>query len=327
MKVTVFSARPYDRLFLKDPVGSLEFRFVDVRLDPSTVSLARGSGAVCVFVHDQLDAPVLEELKGLGVGLVALRCAGFNKLDMERAKALGIAVVRVPEYSPYSVAEHAFGLLLMLNRKLHRAQWRVREGNFNLDGLMGFDLHGKSVGVIGTGRIGTAFAKIALGFGCRVFACDPNPEAELKAQGVEYLSLPKLLKQCKVISLHLPLTPSSHHLISDRQFQEMQLGAILVNTSRGGLVDSAALIRSLKSGRLGGACLDVYELEEGVFFQDSSQTGIADDQLSRLVGFPNVVLTGHQAFFTEEAMTAIAETTISNLHAFASGGPLHHRLC
>ncbi|MEI6240979.1 MAG: 2-hydroxyacid dehydrogenase [Planctomycetia bacterium] len=324
MIVAAFSTKPYDREFLEAAAGDagITWRWFESRLDADTVRLAEGATAVNCFVNDDLGADVLERLHALGVRLVTLRCAGFNQVDLPAAARLGLPIVRVPEYSPHAVAEHAAGLVLMLDRKLHKAYNRVREGNFSLDGLLGFDLHGRSVGVVGTGRIGRCFAEIMLGFGCRVLAHDPRPDAALAARGVAFAPLPDLLAVSDIISLHCPLTPATHHLIDATTIARMKHGVMLVNTSRGGLVDTRAVIAALKTGRIGSLGLDVYEEEADLFFEDKSNTIIGDDVFSRLLTFPNVVVTAHQAFFTRNALEAIAAQTVRNLVHFQRGEPL-----
>lgn len=326
MQVTVYSTRPYDRQAIERAPGysGHNFNFLDARLDASTVATAAGADAVCAFVNDQLSRPVLQALAKLGVRLVVLRCAGFNQVDLVAAQELGIAVGRVPEYSPYAVAEHTLALLLTLNRKIHRAYARVREGNFALDGLLGFDMHGRTVGVVGTGHIGEVFCKLMTGFGCTLLAADPTPNPQCLTMGVQYVPLPELLARSDVVSLHCPLTPHTHHLIDAAAFASMKRGAMLLNTSRGAVVDTQAAIAALKAGQLGSLGLDVYEEEGGLFFRDLSGAGIQDDVFARLLTFPNVVVTGHQAFFTEDALAAIASTTLANLDAFAAiGKPMH----
>jgi len=326
MRVAVFSTQPYDRQFL--PVanagGRHELVFLQPRLDASTVALAAGAQAVCAFVNDRLDAAALEGLHALGVRLVALRCAGFNNVDLAAAARLGMAVGRVPEYSPHAVAEHTAALLLTLNRKTHRAHARVREGNFALDGLLGFDLHGRTVGVVGTGKIGECFLRIMAGFGCRLLAHDPQPNPDCVALGVHYVGLPELLAQSDVVSLHCPLTPQTHHLIDAGALALMRRGAMLINTSRGAVIDTRAVIAALKSGALGSLAIDVYEEESDLFFRDLSGDMIHDDVFARLLTFPNVLVTGHQGFFTHEALSAIARTTVENLDAFEAGGQPAH---
>lgn len=323
--VAFYNTKSYDREFFEraPDAGQLHCRFHDFRLTHETVTSVDGAQAVCVFVNDWLDAACLQSLHGAGVRLVALRCAGYNNVDLTAAKSLGLAVTRVPAYSPYAVAEHTLALLLALNRKIHRAYNRVREHNFSLGGLVGFDLHGKTVGLVGTGKIGRIAAQIFRGFGTEVLACDPFPAPEwAAAHGVRYTDFATLLAASHIVSLHLPLTPQSRHLLNPAHFARMKPGAFLVNTSRGKLVDTAALIASLKSGRLGGVALDVYEEEEGIFFEDRSGEILPDDELARLLTFPNVLITAHQAFLTQEALGEIARVTTANLLNFAAGRPL-----
>ncbi|NKF22443.1 2-hydroxyacid dehydrogenase [Solimonas marina] len=327
MRVLFFSARPYDRRSFAAANGRHELVFTETRLSAQTAGLAASYPAICTFVNDRLDAETLAALAAGGLRYVALRCAGFNQVDLRAAERLGIEVARVPAYSPYAVAEYAVGLLLTLNRKFHRAYNRVRENNFLLDGLEGFDLHGKTVGVVGAGRIGAVFANIMLGFGCRVLVHDPHSDdAALRAAGAQFVGLDTLLAQAQIVSLHCPLTPETHHLIDAAALARMQHGAMLINTSRGGLLDTAAVVGALKSGRLGALGLDVYEQEGDLFFEDLSSTIVEDDVFQRLLTFPNVVVTGHQAFFTQEALAAIARTTLVNLDDFAAGRPCPNRL-
>ncbi len=326
MRVAVYSTRPYDREFLARANADHrhELRFLGVRLEAGTTAAAHGCDAVCAFVNDDLGEPVLRALHAQGVRLVALRSAGFNHVDLAAAAALGIAVGRVPEYSPHAVAEHTVALILALNRKTHRAYARVREGNFSLDGLMGFDLHGRTVGIVGAGKIGRCFARIMLGFGCRVLAADQQPDAECAALGVRYVELAALLAASDIVSLHCPLTPATRHLIDARALAAMKPGAMLINTSRGAVVDTRAVIRALKTGQLGSLGIDVYEEEADLFFRDLSGEVIRDDVFARLLTFPNVVVTAHQAFFTADALTDIARTTLANLDTYAAEGrPLH----
>lgn len=326
MNVTLFNMRGYERdLFERLKTPELNLKYVTERLTLDTADAARGSAAVCCFANDQLQAPVLQRFGELGVKLIALRSAGYNHVDLEAAKRAGLPVVRVPEYSPYAVAEHAVALLQTLNRKIHRAYNRVRELNFSLEGLVGFDLHGKTVGVIGAGRIGRAFARIMHGYGCRVLVYDQARDAELEKIAT-YSDLPELLLTSDIVSLHIPLSKETYHLLNAERLQWMKAGAFVINTGRGALIDTPALIAALKHKRLGGACLDVYEEEENVFFQDLSSRGLDDDCLARLLTFPNVLVTSHQAFLTTEALTAIVTTTLANLQAFASGGELQHRV-
>ena len=318
----VFDTKPYDReQFQRTSANSgIEWRFLEFRLTKETAATAKGAQAVCVFVNDQLDRPCLETLAAQCVKLVALRCTGFNNVDLAAANELKLTVTRVPVYSPYAVAEHAVALLLTLNRKVHRAFNRVRELNFSLNGLVGFDLHGKTAGVVGTGKTGRIVAQIVRGFGMKVLACDPFPNRDWAArQGVEYVDASSLARLSDVISLHIPLTPETKHIICCETLDLMKPGAILINVSRGALIDTTALIEALKSGRLGGVALDVYEEEEGVFFEDLSSQVLQDDELARLLTFPNVIITAHQAFLTREALSDIARTTVANLEALAGG--------
>ena len=321
MRVAVFSTKPYDADYLgrANADHGHELVFLEPRLTARTASLAEGHEAVCAFVHDVLDADVLDVLAAGGTTLVALRSAGCNHVDLRAAERLGLTVVRVPAYSPHAVAEHALALILSLNRKIHRAHARVREGNFTLGGLLGFDLHGKTVGVIGTGSIGTVLARIMTGFGCTMLAHDLHPNEECLALGVRYVPLGELFAGSDIITLHCPLTPETHHVVDEAALGQMREGVMLVNTSRGALVDTSAVIEALKSGRIGYLALDVYEEEESLFFQDLSDRVITDDVFSRLLTFPNVLITSHQAFFTEEALEHIAATTLANITAVERG--------
>lgn len=321
MRILMFSTQPYDReSFLQvAPPSGIELVFQHVRLSLDTAVLAAGYEVVCAFVNDELSAPVLERLAEGGTRLIALRCAGFNQVDLDAARRLGLAVTRVPAYSPHAVAEHTVALILALNRRLPRAYNRTREGDFSLRGLVGFDLVGKTVGVVGSGQIGLVFARIMAGFGCQVLAYDPQPNPELLAFGGRYLELEALLAQARIVSLHCPLTPATRHLINPHTLGLMQPGAMLINTGRGGLVDTPAVIAALKSGRLGYLGLDVYEEEAEVFFEDHSDLPLQDDVLARLLTFPNVIVTAHQAFLTHEALQAIAATTLDNVAAWAAG--------
>jgi D-lactate dehydrogenase len=318
MRIAMFSSKPYDRLFFEGQKKGHEILYLEPHLNEQTVSLAQGAEVACCFVNDRLTAEVLGNLKELGIRLVAMRCAGYNNVDLAAAKQLGLPVCRVPEYSPYAVAEHTVGLILTLNRNIHRAYNRVRENDYSLNGLMGFDLHGKTVGVVGSGKIGRAFIDIMLGFGCRVLVHDlvENPEVSQRAR---YVSLPELWAQSDIVSLHCPLTPATHHLINVEVVESMKPGVMLINTSRGGLVDTPAVIRGLKSGHIGYLGLDVYEEEGDLFFEDLSNQVVQDDVFARLTTFPNVVVTGHQAFFTREALLRIAEVTLANIEAFSQG--------
>ena len=327
MKTAVFSARRYDKTMLARANASAghELRFLEDRLTAASAPLAAGCEAVCVFVNDTVDAEVLAILAGQGTRLVATRSTGYNQIDAA-AERLGIAVVRVTDYSPHSVAEFAVGLLLAVNRKIARASVRTREGNFDLDGLMGVDLHGKTVGVIGTGKIGTIFARIMVGFGCTVVGYDRYPSAAFEALGGRYIPVDELLACSDVVSLHCPLTDETRHIVDAAALARAKRGAILVNTSRGGLVDTEAATEALKTGQLGGLAIDVYEQEAALFFQDLSSTIICDDVIQRLVSFPNVIVTGHQAFFTEEAIGQIMQTTIDSITAFERGEALVNRI-
>lgn len=321
MNVAVFSTRPYDRKALEKAGEGERFslRFLEARLEPDTAGLADGCEAVCLFVNDTADAATLQRLHAGGVRGVLTRSAGFNHIDLGAARELGLPVLRVPAYGPHGVAEHALALLLTLNRRTHRAYNRVREGNFALDGLMGFELHGKTVGVVGTGVIGTEAAKLFLGFGCRVLATDQRENPELVAAGVTYRALADLWPDVDVVSLHCPLTPETHHLINDAVLEALPAHAIVINTSRGGLVDTAAALRGLRKHGFGGLGIDVYEEEANLFFEDHNQQGLTDELLAQLVALPNVLVTGHQAFFTREAVERIAETTLENLRALKAG--------
>jgi D-lactate dehydrogenase len=327
MDVTVFGTKPYDRTFLDAAVGTKHrLHYLDLRLTAKTAVLAKGSQAVCAFVNDQIDADVLAEFKRLGVGLVALRSAGFNNVDLPAAKRLGISVARVPAYSPDAVAEHAVALMLSLNRKTHLAYARLREGNFALDGLIGFNFAGRTVGVIGTGKIGGCVAKIMLGFGCKVVAYDVKPNPDYEALGVTYGTIDAILAHADIITLHCPLTPATKHLINAAAIAKMKPGIMLINTSRGGIVDTQAVTDGLNSGAIGYLGLDVYEEEGDLFFEDLSDTVIHDDVFERLLMFRNVLVTGHQAFLTEEALRAIAETTVENISTFEATGTPRYAL-
>lgn len=323
MNVAVFSTKPYDREFLQaaNEGHGHNLTFFEPHLTESTAPLADGFACVCAFVNDDLNATVLQRLADGGTTLVALRSAGFNNVDLNVAAQHNIHITRVPAYSPHAVAEHTVGLMLALNRRLHRAYNRVRESNFELDGLMGFDMHGKTVGVVGTGKIGAVVVKILKqGFGCEVLANDPYPNTEVEAMGVPYLELEDLLRQSDIITLHAPLTPETHHLVNPDTLQLMKPGVMLVNTSRGALLDTPAVIEALKSGKVGNLALDVYEEEGDLFFEDLSGRVLQDDVMARLLTFPNVLLTGHQAFFTENALSNIAQTTIENITAYEKTG-------
>ncbi|MEE2025107.1 2-hydroxyacid dehydrogenase [Alkalimonas mucilaginosa] len=328
MKVTVYSAKKYDQqAFSRWADAALDFHYLELKLNPDTVALAAGSSAICAFVNDDLSAPVLQALHDEGIRMIALRCAGFNNVDLDAAKQLGIQVARVPAYSPEAVAEHTVGMMLTLNRKLHKAYNRVRDDNFSLDGLLGFNMHGKTVGLIGTGRIGKATAKILLGFGCNLLCHDLYEDAELKQLGARYVPQPELYRAADIISLHCPLTPESRYLINQDSLELMKQNVMLINTSRGGLIDTKAVIQALKSRKIGYLGLDVYEQEADLFFENLSEMVIDDDVFKRLLTFPNVLITGHQAFFTEEAMQQISQITSDNLMAFAKGKASGNELC
>ncbi len=325
MRVAVFDTHRYDRDALEAANARFghTLAFFEPRLTLQTAPLAKGFPAVCSFVNDKVDAATLEVLHAGGVRLVAARSAGYNHVDLEAARRLDIRVTRVPEYSPHAVAEHAVALVLSLNRHIPRASARVRDWNFSLDGLVGFDLAGKTVGVVGTGRIGRVAARIFKGFGCDVCCFDVAPDAAFERElGVRYVSLDALLSASDVITLHVPLTPDTRHLVDAAALARMKRGGVLINTGRGALIDSRALVAALKSGHIGGAGLDVYEEEEGVFFQDLSEQVLQDDVLARLLTFPNVLVTSHQAFLTHEALANIADTTLRSIQAFERGEPL-----
>ncbi|MFC3148047.1 2-hydroxyacid dehydrogenase [Piscinibacterium candidicorallinum] len=328
MKLAVFSTRKYDRDLLNEANAAPghEIVFFDVRLTRATAALASGCPAVCVFVNDSVDAATLAALHAGGTRLVATRSTGFNHIDLAAAARLGMKVVRVTNYSPHSVAEFGVGLLLALNRKIHRAYNRTRDGNFELDGLMGFDLHGRTVGVVGTGKIGCVFARIMRGFGCTVLGADVQVNPEFTALGGEYRPLPEVVAASEVLSLHCPLTPATRHMVNAQSLAAMPRGALLINTSRGGLVDTEAAIEALKTGQLGGLAIDVYEQEADLFFQDLSASIITDDVIQRLVSFPNVIVTGHQAFFTREAVGTIMATTLISVSQFERGEPLANEI-
>ncbi|WP_065761436.1 2-hydroxyacid dehydrogenase [Pseudomonas defluvii] len=323
MRALFFSSQTYDQeSFRAAPaIEGLTLNFQAARLTEATAMLAAGHEIVCAFINDDLSAPVLEHLAAGGTRLIALRSAGYNHIDLKAAKRLGLSVVRVPAYSPHAVAEHAVALILALNRRLHRAYNRTREGDFSLHGLTGFDLYGKTVGVIGTGQIGLAFARIMAGFGCQLLAYDPFPNPQMQDLGARYLPLPELLAQARIVSLHCPLTEQTRHLINQRSLALMQRGSMLINTGRGALVDTPALSDALKSGQLGYLGLDVYEEEAQLFFEDRSDQPLQDDVLARLLTYPNVIITAHQAFLTHEALAAIAQTTLENIARWAVGNP------
>jgi len=325
MRIILFSNQSYDRdsFLAANHSHGFELHFQQTQLRLDTVALAMGFEVVCPFVNDDLSRPVLEHLAAGGTKLIALRSAGYNHVDLAAAHALGLAVVRVPAYSPHAVAEHGVGLVLALCRHLHRAYNRTREGDFSLHGLTGFDLHGRTVGVIGSGQIGEVFARIMSGFGCHILAYDPYPNRAIEALGGRFVELDELLAQSDIISLHCPLNDATQHLINARSLERMKRGSMLINTGRGALVDTPALIEALKSGQLGYLGLDVYEEEADIFFADRSDQPLQDDVLARLLTFPNVIITAHQAFLTREALAGIAQTTLANIAAWRGGNPVN----
>jgi D-lactate dehydrogenase len=321
VKVAVFSTKSYDRQFfnIANKQHHHELIFLEPRLNHQTACLATDAPGICLFVNDEINKNTLETLASNGLQLVALRCAGYNNVDIQAAKSLGIKIVRVPAYSPYAVAEHTVALMLALNRKLHRAYNRVREGNFSLEGLLGFDLHGRTIGIVGTGKIGQVVAQIMTGFGCKVLAYDLYPNPQCESIGVQYVDLAQLFTRSDIVTLHCPLTPETRHLVNEQAISKMKPHAMLINTGRGALIDTNAIIAALKSGQVGALGLDVYEQESELFFEDHSDQIIQDDTFARLMTFPNVMITGHQAFFTEDAMRAIAEVTLSNISQVEQG--------
>jgi D-lactate dehydrogenase len=321
MRIAVFSTKSYDERFLSEAANGKghELVFFEERLTPKSVGLAAGFEAVCAFVNDDLSAATLEHLAQGGTKLVVLRCAGFNQVDLKAAARLGIQVRRVPAYSPYAVAEFTIGMILTLNRKYHRAFNRVREGNFHIEGLLGFDLHGSTVGIVGTGKIGLLTAKPLAAMGCRILGYDLFPGPAFTQIGGTYVPLDQLLSESDIVSLHCPLTPESHYLINATSLRQMKRGVMIINTSRGALVDASAVINALKTGQVGALGLDVYEQEADVFYENLSNEIIQDDVLQRLLSFPNVLITSHQAFFTQTALRNIADTTVQNLEDYKAG--------
>lgn len=324
VKVAMFDAKSYDiEYFDKNPKDKIEIRAISPALCKQTALLAKGCEVVCIFVNDICDATIVATLASIGVKMIALRCAGFNNVDLEACKLHKLEVVRVPDYSPHAVAEHSVALMLMLNRQLHKAYMRNRAGQYILDGLVGFDMFGKTVAVVGTGKIGSCLIDILRGFGCQILAFDKYPNSTLSGkEGVRYTSMREIEEQADIISLHIPLNEASKHLINDQSIARMKRGVMLINTSRGGLIDTSALIRGLKSGIIGSAGLDVYEEEANIFFHDISNKVLDDEVFARLTTFNNVVITSHQAFLTHEALSNIAQTTIASILEFASGKPL-----
>ena len=323
-KAAFFDTRPYDREWFSKLDKSFEIKFFEEKLNPENADLAKGFDAAIAFVNDTINRNAIEALAAGGVKVLAMRCAGYNNIDFKAAYDNNLKVLRVPVYSPYAVAEHAMALLLTLNRKIHRAYNRTRDFNFSLNGLTGFDLHGRTMGVIGTGKIGQIFIKICQGFGMRVIAYDPYP---IENAGFEYVDLDTLYRESDAVSLHCPLTYSTHHILNADAFSKMRTGVYIINTSRGGLIDSEALLEAIKSRKIAGAGLDVYEEEASFFFEDRSDTIINDDTLARIITLPNVILTSHQAFLTNEALKNIAEVTIANLEDFFAGKPLKNEVC
>jgi D-lactate dehydrogenase len=321
MKLAVYSTKQYDKKYLQhvNQEYGFDLEFFDFLLTEKTAKTAHGCEAVCLFVNDDGSRPVLEELKSQGVKYIALRCAGFNNVDLDAAKELGLRVVRVPAYSPEAVAEHAVGMMMCLNRRIHRAWLRTRDANFSLEGLTGFTMHGKTAGIIGTGKIGTATLRILKGFGMRLLAFDPYPNPDALDLAAEYVDLPTLLAQSDVISLHCPMTPENYHLLNADAFAQMKDGVMIINTSRGGLIDSQAAIEALKTQKIGSLGMDVYENERDLFFEDKSNDVIQDDVFRRLSACHNVLFTGHQAFLTAEALIGISETTLKNLDQLTKG--------
>jgi len=321
MDVALFSTKSYTREFFEAANDSFNHKltFFETRLSTETVELAKGFAAVCPFVNDNLNSEVIKTLVDNGTKLIALRSTGFNHVDLKAAADFNVTVCRVPAYSPHAVAEHAAGMILSLNRKIHRAYDRVREGNMSLEGLLGFDMHDKTVGIVGTGEIGTVFARIMHGFGCKLLAYDPRPNDECRDYKVEYTDLNRILTQADIISLHCPLNPHTHHMIDGAAMEKMKPGVMIINTGRGALIETRAVIDHLKSGKIGCLGMDVYEEEEDLFFEDLSNRVIQDDLFARLLTFPNVLITGHQGFFTREALSSIARTTLDNIHGFEDG--------
>lgn len=318
-KILIYSAQPYDIEYFNKWNKNYNFNieYINIQLNKKTTNLSKGYDAICIFVNDQVDEDIAKELNSYNIKLIALRCAGFNNVDLESTKKYNINVVRVPAYSPYAVAEHAVCLILALNRKIHKAYNRIREMNFSLNGLMGFDLHQKVIGIIGTGKIGTAFAKIMKGFETKIIAYDPNPNQELIQENIlKYVELEDIFKYSDIISLHCPLTRETKYIINEESIQKMKDGVMIINTGRGALIDTKAVINGLKKRKIGYLGIDVYEQEENLFFQDHSYEIIQDDLIARLITFPNVIITAHQAFFTQEAMDEIAKTTLNNIYQF-----------
>lgn len=328
LKISFFSTQPYDKVFFEkhNKDFGFELEFFETQLNAHTVNLIQDSAIVCVFVNDVVNAEVIEKLAERGVKIIALRCAGFNNVDLEAAKKLGINVCRVPAYSPEAVAEHAMAMILTLNRKTHKAYNRVREQNFALNGLLGFDLHGKTIGIIGTGNIGKAFSKIAKGFGCKILAFDIVKNQEMEAFGVDFVDIETIFKESDVISLHCPLNDKTLHIINKKSLAQMKNNVMIINTSRGALIDTSDVIDALKNGKVGYLGIDVYEQEEKLFFRDLSENIIQDDTIQRLMSFPNVLVTAHQAFFTNEALTQIALVTLGNIKSLLTENDIENKM-
>lgn len=327
-KIAFFSSKKYDEETFKKFNDKYEFElgFFEVHLNKITLELAKGFDAICAFVNDDLSREVLKKISSFGIKLILLRCAGYNNVDLKAAKELGITVMRVPDYSPYAVAEHTLGMILTLSRKFHKAYYRTREGNFSINGLMGFELHEKTIGIIGTGKIGRITMKVLSGIAKKIVAYDPYPVKDKEGLDFEYMSLNDLYKEADIISLHCPLSPESKHIINTNSISQMKEKVVIINTSRGGLIDTEAVIGGLKSGKISALGIDVYEEESDLFFEDMSDTVIQDDTLMRLMTFPNVLVTGHQAFFTERAMKDIATSTFENLKSFLEANPISKSL-
>jgi D-lactate dehydrogenase len=326
MKIAVFSTCKYDQEFLEEYNTGHELVFFEAQLSMKNASLTQGFDAVCLFVNDLANQQIMERLEENGVKVILLRCAGFNNIDLDAAGDAGIKILRVPSYSPEAVAEYTMSMILTLNRKTHKAYNRVREGNFSLEGLMGFNLHRTKVAIIGTGNIGKALYRILKGFGCQIMAYDPFPNPELVADGLQYGTLEEVISNAEIVSMHCPLSEENHHMINHITLQFFKQGAMLINTSRGGLINTQDVIEALKSGKLGSVGLDVYEQESKLFFKNLSEDVIQDDLISRLISFPNVLITSHQGFFTREAMQQIATTTFINADAFAGGSKLDNEV-
>lgn len=326
-KITFFSTQSYDKVFFEkyNTDFGYELDFFDTQLNEQTVKLISNTDVVCVFVNDVVNASVIKQLAERKVRIIALRCAGFNNVDLEAAKKYNLKVCRVPAYSPEAVAEHAMAMILTLNRKTHKAYNRVREQNFSLNGLLGFDLHGKTVGIIGTGNIGKAFSRIINGFGCNVLAFDIVTDSEMEAAGVSFVSLETIFKESDIISLHCPLNEKTKHLIDKKSLSIMKDHVMIINTSRGGLIETACVIEGLKEGKIGYLGIDVYEQEEKLFFRDLSEDIIQDDAIQRLMSFPNVLVTAHQAFFTNEALTQIALVTFNNIESLLAQNDIDNK--